>query len=79
MTEESVVNAIDYLVKFWNRESGWLHSSVVVNTAHQKPADIAKAAAAQVRNDTGEDVSTYRVSVQDAVTGEGISEPAERE
>jgi hypothetical protein len=61
----------DYLVKFYNMESGWLHSEV--NVSSETPGKVMELAVKSVLDKTGEDVSRHRAAVVYADNGEGVA------
>ena len=60
----------EYIVKFFDAVSGWLHSQETVKVPD--PADAQKAAIDQAKENTGVDLTAHRASVTDAATGHGI-------
>lgn len=60
----------DFIVKFYDVGSGWLHTETEVKGVAL--ADVLPTAIAQVKDDSGIDVSTYRTAVTYAANGHGV-------
>lgn len=67
----------NYLVQFWDRETSWLHSHKEIEHDSNHPDEIVKAAVQAVKDDTGEDMSTFRASVVDE-DGNGVPVPEDK-